>query len=76
MNNVAQPLPQFDYFDPAKEASFLCLCGHHAAAEIIEYYRHYHVLGCSRCSRELAVVDHPTPAGEGIEALPHWDQAA
>jgi hypothetical protein len=34
------------------------------------------VLGCAKCSRELAIVDHPTPAGDGIEALPLWEQAA
>lgn len=76
MNDAIQPLPQFDYFDPAKEAPLRCRCGHAAPGEIIEYYRCHHVLGCAHCGRRLAEVSHPTPAAAGIEALPMWDQAA
>ena len=76
MNAVVKPLPQLDYFDPRKEAPFRCRCGHRAPADITEYYRHYHILGCARCGRQLAMVDHPTPAEAGLEALPQWVQAA
>ena len=76
MNADIATLPQFDYFDPRKEDTFRCRCGHKAPGEIIEYFRHYHILGCARCSAQLAIVEHPTPAGEGVDALPHWAQAA
>lgn len=69
-------LKRFDYFDSSKEAPLTCRCGCFAPGEIIEYYRHFHILGCMRCGNHLALVTHPTPAAEGIEALPRWKQAA
>jgi hypothetical protein len=76
MNAVIAPLPQFDHFNPRKDDPIRCRCGHLAAGEVIDYFRRYHILGCARCGAQLAIVDHPTPAVDGVGAVPTWDRAA
>ncbi|HMU75506.1 MAG TPA: hypothetical protein PKZ00_02335 [Elusimicrobiota bacterium] len=59
MQTFAPRLRRYDYHDSAKDGALYCRCGTVAPAEITEYYRHYHVLGCTRCRTPLALVDHP-----------------
>ncbi|MBL0057608.1 MAG: hypothetical protein IPP35_00425 [Elusimicrobia bacterium] len=71
MKSSLAPIRRFDYHNPAKEAPLYCPCGFTAPGEIVEYYRFYHVLGCSRCRTHLALVDHPVSTEfEVLEATP------